>query len=75
MSTRSDSSRTTVAGYAVGVGLVFIPLIGIPVRFMFQGLSPPFVYAGAFLLGIAAGLLMESTRGERRTDSDRPSRQ
>lgn len=64
--TRTESSRTTVAGYAVGVGLVFIPLIGIPLRFMYQGLPPVLLYAGAFLLGVTAGLLVAATRGRRR---------
>ena len=75
MRTPAGSSRSTAVGYAVGVGLVFIPLIGIPVRFMYQELAPPLVYAGAFLLGFAAGFLVASIRDRRHRDSHRSSRQ
>jgi hypothetical protein len=42
-------------GYAVGVGLVMIPVIGIPVRFMFPEVPPLLGYSAAFVAGLCIG--------------------
>ena len=52
-------------GYGLGVGLVFIPVAGIPLRFAFQGITPLLVYVAVFLLGLGVGALM-APRGRRR---------
>ena len=49
---------TARLGYAIGAGLACLPVVGIPLRFAFQGVASPLVYAGAFLLGAVAGLLL-----------------
>ena len=45
-------------GYGVGVGLVFIPVAGIPLRFAFQEITPLLVYAAVFILGLGLGASM-----------------
>jgi hypothetical protein len=66
MSTTRPRSLTHTLGYAVGVGLAFLPLVGIPFRFILQELPPVFVYLGSFLLGAAAGALGATLRGVRK---------
>jgi hypothetical protein len=42
-------------GYAVGVGLALIPVIGIPARFMFPEVPPLLGYTAAFFAGLCIG--------------------
>ncbi|MEX2535625.1 MAG: hypothetical protein WD273_08500 [Trueperaceae bacterium] len=44
-----------VAGYAIGVGLAFLAVVGIPLRFAFPELGAFLSYAGSFLLGVLVG--------------------
>lgn len=55
-STRADN-RQYIAGYALGTGLTFLPLVGIPLRFAFLEVPAPLVYAAAFALGLLMGAL------------------
>lgn len=44
--------------YALGVGLVAVPLLGIPVRFAYQGIPAELTYGGALLVGVVGGWLL-----------------
>jgi hypothetical protein len=46
---------SSILGYAVGVGLAMIPVIGIPARFLFPESPPLLGYTGAFLAGLCIG--------------------
>lgn len=46
-----------IAGYALGTGLAFLPLIGIPLRFAFLDVPAPLIYAGSLALGLLVGAL------------------
>lgn len=59
--TRDDGLSSTL-GFALGTGLAFIPLIGIPARFMFQGLPPLVTYGGGFVLGVLLGVVLVTVR-------------
>jgi hypothetical protein len=39
------------------VGIAFIPLVGIPVRFLLSGAPALPIYAGAFVAGLLVGAL------------------
>lgn len=54
--------RISGAGYALGIGLAFVPLIGIPLRFMLPDLPALLSFSAAF----AAGLLLGGLLGRRR---------
>lgn len=63
-----EVDRNAIIGYALGTGLVFVPLLGIPLRFAFQSLPASAVYAGAFLLGVLVGAAVASRRSSRLRD-------
>lgn len=53
-------------GYALGMGLAFLPLVGIPLRFMFSGTPALLSYGGAFLAGALVGMIAWSGGGRRK---------
>ncbi|MEX2542324.1 MAG: hypothetical protein WD314_10975 [Trueperaceae bacterium] len=57
--------RVSLAGYALGVGLAFVPLIGIPIRFMLPETPALLSYSGALALGLLTGALVGWRRGMR----------
>jgi hypothetical protein len=61
----SARSSSLILGHAVGVGIAFLPVAGIPARFMLQEIPPVVVYGAAFLLGAAVGALVGAVRGVR----------
>jgi hypothetical protein len=58
-------SNSLILGHAVGVGIAFLPVVGIPARFVLQDIPPVIVYGTAFLLGAAVGALVGAVRGVR----------
>lgn len=54
---------TARAGYAVGMGVVGIAIIGIPLQFAFPDVSGLLTYGGSFVIGAAIGAVVAAVRG------------
>lgn len=63
MTAEPGRSSVEIAGYALGVGLAFVPLLGIPVRFLLADAPALAIYAGAFAVGLLLGALLPRLSG------------
>ena len=63
MNSAKDRTTTAMAGYAVGMGLVGIAIIGIPLQFAFPDIPGLLTYGGSFLIGAAIGAAVAAIRG------------
>lgn len=52
---RVSTPRVSTVGYAVGVGLAFMAVIGVFVRFAFAAAPDVLLLGGSFLVGAALG--------------------
>lgn len=65
MDTKSDWTATGLIGYAVGMGIIGIALIGIPLQFAYPDVSAVATYGGSFAVGALAGAAIAAVRGTR----------
>ena len=63
MNSTSDRTTTALAGYAVGMGLAGIAIIGVPLQFAFPDVAGLLTYGGSFLIGAAIGAAVAAIRG------------
>ena len=63
MNTTKDRTTTALVGYAVGMGLVGIAVIGVPLQFAFPEVAGLLTYGGSFLIGMALGAAVAAVRG------------
>lgn len=55
MNEPSEAPRVSTVGYAIGVGLAFMAVVGVFVRFAFAAAPDLLLLGGTFLVGAALG--------------------
>lgn len=65
MESKTGDTTVSMIGYAVGMGIVGIALIGIPLQFAYPETSAILTYGGAFAIGALAGAAVAAVRGTR----------
>ena len=65
MESKTGDTTATLVGYAVGMGIIGIALIGIPLQFAYPDASAILTYAGSFAIGALVGAAVAAVRGTR----------
>lgn len=63
MNSTKDRSTTALVGYAAGMGVVAIALVGVPLQFAYPETAGLWTYALAFAVGGGIGAAVAAIRG------------
>lgn len=61
----NDRSAGVVTGYAAGMGIVGIALVGVPLQFAYPDVSALLTYGGSFVFAGIIGAAVAGVRGTR----------